>query len=421
MESAFSNTMNYLEANAANWAIALAILIAGYLIALVVRWVITAAINRTGFGVRAKASGGNIGRSVGQALFWLILLIFILMALGRFPLVARQLDFLNTMMGDIFNYIPKLLAGAAVIFVGIVLANVLRNLIESTLKVAQVDRLAGRFDLADETQITNGAVSKGVARLAAAVVLIFSAIIAVGIWDIPGVSGPVGDMLDLILTYIPRVLFAAAIVVIAVYIGRFVSNLIQSTLPAMGFDRAMSSIEGLDGDKISGFNPSKILGKIAFIAIVLLGLTAAMNVLESPVLTAVFSTLLAIGGKIVLGAIIIGAGIFIANIVTLMVRGAVGDTVANVIRYILIILITFMGLSEMDLGDGIVETAFTAAVIAAAVAAALAFGLGGREWAKAKLNEYFPPKAGSKPAVRKTASVKAPRKTAVRKAPAKKS
>lgn len=415
MESAFSKTINYLEANAANWAIAVAILVAGYIIALIIRWVVASAINRTGFGVRAKASGGNLGRSVGQALFYLILLVFILMALGRFPLVSRQLEFLNTMMSDIFNYLPKLFAGGAVIFVGVVLAKVIKSFIESALKVAQVDRLAGRLDLADESQIANGTVSVGIAKLAAAVVLIFSAIIAVGIWDIPGVSEPVGEMLDLILTYIPRVLFATAIIVIAVFIGRFVSNLIQSTLPAMGFDRALSSIEGLDGETVSNFNPSRVMGKIAFIAITLLGLTAAMNVLESPVLTGVFSTLLAIGGKIVLGAIIIGAGIFIANIVTRMVRGAVGDPVANVIRYILIVLITFMGLSEMDLGDGIVETAFTAAVISAAVAAALAFGLGGREWAKAKLNEHFPPKGTTKSVSNKAVSAKT-----TRKAPAKK-
>ena len=52
-----------------------------------------------------------------------------------------------------------------------------------------------------------------------------------------------------------------------------------------------------------------------------------------------------------------------------------------------IVLFTFMGLQFMGVGEEIVQTAFTAAAIGAAVAGALAFGLGGREWAVRKLEQ----------------------------------
>lgn len=172
-------------------------------------------------------------------------------------------------------------------------------------------------------------------------------------------------------------------------------------MPATGLDSSLSAIEGLDGEKAAGFVPSKIVGNIAFIAITLMGLTAAMSALAIPALSAVFESLLALGGKIVLGFVIIGAGVFIANVVTRMISGAVGETLANAIRYIIILLIAFMGLSEMDLGDGIIEAAFNWGIGAAAVAAAIAFGLGGREWAKAKLHEVMPFKAPAKRAAAK--------------------
>jgi len=66
-----------------------------------------------------------------------------------------------------------------------------------------------------------------------------------------------------------------------------------------------------------------------------------MKALGIPELTNVFNTLLEVGGRVVLGAIIIGAGLFI---------------------------------------------------VAAGVGGAIAFGLGGRTWAGKKLDELFPTK-----------------------------
>ena len=57
------------------------------------------------------------------------------------------------------------------------------------------------------------------------------------------------------------------------------------------------------------------------------------------------------------------------------------------------LIVTFMGLRQMELGETIVDTAFTYLVGAGAVAfgigGAIAFGLGGREWAAKKLNKWW--------------------------------
>jgi hypothetical protein len=52
-----------------------------------------------------------------------------------------------------------------------------------------------------------------------------------------------------------------------------------------------------------------------------------------------------------------------------------------------IVLFTFMGLEFMGVGDDIVRLAFGALVIGGAVAGALAFGLGGRQWASRQLEK----------------------------------
>ena len=88
-------------------------------------------------------------------------------------------------------------------------------------------------------------------------------------------------MLGTVLDYIPSILGAAIILGVSVFIGRFVSNLAKSTLPALGVDKSLSTVAALDGEG-TRFVPSNIIATIAFIGIVLMGLTAAMKALGIP-------------------------------------------------------------------------------------------------------------------------------------------
>ena len=400
MEQLTQTLGNLLPAWALGPVIALITIVVGYFIAKIVAAIVAGAINRTGIGRKAKTTGGNIGKSLSKAVFWVLWLVFILMGLSQFPLLSDQLGFLDGMMTNIFNYVPQLITGGFVLGVGILLSRVVKEALTSTLEAAQVDNLVNRFGIigeAGEAQSTSLSKSAGV--LAAAVVTITAAATAIGIWNIPGVSGPVSELLNTILGYIPRIIGAAIILGVFVFIGRFVSNLAKSTLPALGVDNSLSAVTSLDGDT-SNVVPSNVIATVSFIGIVLMGLTAAMKALGIPELTNIFNTLLEVGGRVVLGAVIIGAGLFIANFVSKIVTQTSGKLAGNIIKYATMIIVTFMGLETMQLGEGIVDTAFRYSVMAAAVAAgvggAIAFGLGGREWAAKKLQEWLPAKTTRK-------------------------
>lgn len=376
--------------------IALAIIVLGYFISKIASAVVAGGINRTGLGKKAKTTGGNIGKSLSKAVFWVVWLMFIILGLSQFPAVKEALAPITGMMNNIFDYLPQLLIGGVVLAIGGMLSKVVKEALSSTLEAAQVDRLASRFGFAgqDASDAPGNNIARALGGLVSAIVMIFFAITAIGIWDIPGISEPVSSMLQTMLDYIPNILGAAIILAIAVFIGRFVSNLAQNTLPALGVDDSLRAISNLDGDKSSNFQPSKLIGNIGFIGVVLMGLTAAMNALNIPQLSETFGTLLNLGGRIVLGAVIIGAGIFIANVVARILAESAGALAANIIRYVLMLLITFMGLREMNIGGDIVNTAFSyglgAAAVAAGIGGALAFGLGGRDWAKKKLETWMP-------------------------------
>jgi len=368
-----SQHLSFLPEWAVGPVIALLTIIIGYFISKIAAAIVSGAINRTGLGRKAKTTGGNIGKSLSKAVFWVVWLVFIMLGLSQFPVMNEALAPIKGMMTNIFEYLPQLIAGGAVLAVGLMVAKVVKEALTSTLEAAQVDRLATRFGLggSSEDGAPSTSLAKSLGGLAAAVVSIFVAVTAIGIWNIPGVSEPVSNALNTILGYIPRIIGAAIILAVFVFIGRFVSNLAKNTLPALGVDNSLNTVAALDGDGTKVV-PSNIIATVGFVGIVLMGLTAAMKALGIPELTNVFNTLLEVGGRVVLGVVIIGAGFFIANFVAKIASQAFGDMPANIIKY---------------------ATTVMAAAVAAGVGGAIAFGLGGREWAGKKLQEWLPNKA----------------------------
>jgi hypothetical protein len=96
-------------------------------------------------------------------------------------------------------------------------------------------------------------------------------------------------------------------------------------------------------------------------------------------------------GNVLLGAMILTIGFWLANVAYHAIRRA--DTthsegLANIGRVAILGLVIAMGLRAMGIADDIVNLAFLLTFGAVAVAVALSFGLGGREAAGRQM-EYW--------------------------------
>lgn len=391
------NLMGRLPEWVSGLIIAAIIVVVGYFISKIAGMIVSGAINKTGLGRKAKTTGGNIGKSLSKAVFWVLWLFFIMIGLSRFPALAEPLEGIRGMLDDIFAYVPRVVSAGFIFFIGWILAKIFREAVTSTLEAAQVDNLASRFGAEDDSKTASNTIAKTVGGVVFAFVLFLFGVTALGVLDIDSITGPLTGMLDQVMSYIPQLISASVVLGLSIAIGKFVANLAKSTLPAMGIDTALSAIGELDGEKSSNVVPSKIIATIAFIGISLMGAVAAMNILGIDQLTTIFNQLLSLGGRITLGAIIIGVGFFIANVISRIASQTMGDMAGKIIKYVTILIVTFMGLSQMGIGDEIVNTAFRsfvwAAAFAAGVGGAVAFGWGGHKWAGAKLEKWFPSKA----------------------------
>lgn len=138
--------------------------------------------------------------------------------------------------------------------------------------------------------------------------------------------------------------------------------------------------------------PSEILGIVVVVGIMLFATVAATNVLNIPALTALISGLLIIFARILAGLVVFAVGLYLANLAFSLITSSgssQGRILGQTARIAIIVLVSAMALQQMGIASSIVNLAFGLLLGAIAVAIALAFGLGGREVAGNQLQEWL--------------------------------
>ncbi len=393
---------NWFQTNLQTLLEAALILVGFVLAAYLVRWLFAKAIDSTGFAKKAAAASEGdgksvgLGKSIGSAAFWIIILIGLVQALDRLGL-EQIVGPLNNMFDTIFAYLPNLIGAALIFAVFLIVANVVKQASKAVLVFA--DPLPAKAGLASGPVDVSGVTS----NILFALIAILGGIAAFDVLDINAISGPANEMLSSIVSAIPRILLAVIILGIFYFIARFVSGLIRKTAPSLNLDEAVQSLGLLKGaDK--GVNMTSILSGLAMFFIMLLGLIQALRVLDFAPLTEAMSIILDMGTQIVFGAIIIAAGVFLANLVS-NAMAATGsgatDTAAMVVKWVIIVLASILGISRMGLdptGGEFILYAALALLAGTALAGGLAFGIGGRDWAAAQLEKLSSGAEAKKPA-----------------------
>lgn len=360
--------------------LAVIILVITWALAKAAKWAFAKLVDRIGFLQRETGTGESVGVSMGKIvslIIWLFGLLGVLQVL-ELNAVAGPI---NNLLSNIMDFLPNLSGAGILAYVGFLIAGIVRDLVVTTAQTLNVDRFANMASKGEVEEVTGStAISKTLGIIAYVFIAIPVAIGALGVLNIASISGPATDMLDMVMAAITRIIAAAVLLGLGYVISKFVVGILSELLEGLGVDRSLGAT-GLLGE---GASASGIIARVVQIAIILFFAIAATRMLGFPELTAILNEVLELGSRVVFGAVVIGAGFLIANMLAKLIEGTPGA----IVSWATIIIFTFMGLSYTGVGDIITETAFSALVIGAAMAGALAFGLGGREWAARKLEEW---------------------------------
>jgi hypothetical protein len=385
---------------------AIVVLIAAHFLAKAAQWSLAKLVDRLpGANYSSQPEPRkSTGYQLGQLGYWLVLLLGVIGALTILGLTTVVTP-LNQLLTNVLGFVPNIIGAALIFFVGLVVATLARRIVETALNVAHVDRALQRSGLSQMTGATG--LAKAVGTLVFVLIIIPVAIAALQQLNIRAISDPAVAVLSTVLNAIPHVLAAAIVLGIAYFIARWVAGILEQVLPSMGVDRSLQALglgrpstpadidvapAGEGGPAVaSGMTPSKVVARVTFIGIMLFSAVEAARLLAFGAIAVMLGQILELAAHVLFGGVVILAGVLLANFLAGLTRRATGGAegiASNLVRWSTIALASAMGLRFMGIADEIVIIAFALILGAAAVAAALAFGIGGRETARRLLEEW---------------------------------
>jgi hypothetical protein len=201
---------------------------------------------------------------------------------------------------------------------------------------------------------------------------------------------------DSFFGFIPNLIGFLVILLVGYFIAKIVKKVIAKALEAAGLDKALHSSEaGEYVEKFSpGASPSRLIGAVGFWLIFLFVLTAALSALKIPAVTAFMNQVLAYLPNVIAAVIIFVLAAALAGAIGGLVAKLLGDTptgkvVATAVPALIMVIAVFMILNQLRIAPEIVSITYTALLGSVALAAALAFGLGGRDVAGRMLEDAY--------------------------------
>lgn len=405
---------------------AAALLGVAWLLATVAKAIVVRGIGRLNLGDRIARQAGvapgespfMLNETFGNALYWFILLFFLPLILDVLELQGPLAPVQN-LLDQILSALPKILTAVLIGVIGWFVAGIVRTIVTNFLAAIGTNQLGSRIGL---TQATGGlSLSALLGTVVYVLVLIPIAIAALNALQIEAISAPAIAMLGQILNALPKIFTAILILAIAYVIGRFVADLVARILTSIGFDNIFSWLGFPTVTPVSPTNPfsdvpppedlslgqstviqpsptlprqtpSEIVGIIVLVGIMLTGAVAAIEKLDFAVLTEIVNAILAVLGNVLVGLVVLGIGLYVANFVfTLITRsgGRQARILGQAARIAIIAFALAMALDRMGVASNIVNLAFGLLLGAIAVAIGIAFGLGGRSVADELLRDWL--------------------------------
>ena len=210
------------------------------------------------------------------------------------------------------------------------------------------------------------------------------------------IGDSVQEGLDAFFAFLPKLLGFLIILAIGYVVARVVKTIVTKALQAVGVDRALHS--GSIGEHVNkvapDVKPSSTIGSIAFWFLFLGAVAIAVSQLGIPALNNFIAAIGAYLPNVVAAVLIFVVAVAISGAVGALVARTMGDTptgkvVGTVVPVLVMAIAGFMILNQLRIAPEIVTATYIALIGSAALALALAFGLGGRDVAARMLNDAY--------------------------------
>lgn len=368
------------------------ILLVAWIVASILRVVVSRGLRMIRIDERLRTAGAEGGipipQALGDAVFWLTIVVFLPAVIGALALEGLLAP-VQGAIDEVLRFLPNVFAAGLILLIGWLVARIAQRITAGVLAGIGVDRVADQVGVG--RLLGEQRLSGLLGLLVYALILIPTLIAALDALRLTALTAPAINMLDVILGAVPSIFGTAIVLTLAYVLGRVVAGLVAGLLAGVGFNNILARL-GIARAPVTGQRtPSQIVGDLVLVAIMLFASIEALRLLGFVLVADLVAEFLVFASRILVGIVIFGVGLFLANVVASTIRASAVDQaglLATAARVAILTLAAAMGLRQMGLAGEIVNLAFGLVLGAIAVAVALAFGLGGRDIAAEQLREW---------------------------------
>ncbi len=201
--------------------------------------------------------------------------------------------------------------------------------------------------------------------------------------------------------FLPKLALALIILLAGWAVAKMVRFAISRGLRAVNFN-VLTERAGIDGflrDGGVGADTTEILALLFYWLVILAALIIGFNLLGLTYVTDLLGRVVLFVPRVVVALLILAFGAYFARVVggaiTAYCRNVQlqdADLLGRIAQYAIVTFVVLIALDQVNVGGDIVRQSFLIVLAGLVFALALAFGLGGKDWAADLLERWWPKK-----------------------------
>ena len=199
--------------------------------------------------------------------------------------------------------------------------------------------------------------------------------------------------------FLPRLAVALLVILVGWFLAKAARFAIARGLRAVNF-HVVTQRAGLDGflrDGGIGADTTEIMGLVVYWLVILGALIIGFNSLGLVYVTDLLGRVILFVPRVLVALLVLAFGAyfarFIANAITAYCKNVHmqdAELLGRLAQYAIVTFVVLIALDQVNIGGDIVRQSFLIILAGAVFALALAFGLGGKEWAAELLERWWP-------------------------------
>jgi len=144
----------------------------------------------------------------------------------------------QNLLDTVFHSIPKIIVFLVILVIGWIVARILARLVDMGLRKVRFDHFVERGMIGQALARSSTDATTLIARIVYYAILLVTLQMAFGVWG----PNPISTMLNAVVAWIPKLIVAIIIVVIASAIARVVRDLIISAIGGLSYGRFLANV-----------------------------------------------------------------------------------------------------------------------------------------------------------------------------------